>query len=134
MNHPLFLDTNAIIQIFKGANESARQALASATHIVIPLVVYAEIKTGLDSQPALRRKEQELFEAFLATPGVEIHHPTEKTANFYSRIFNQLKKQGTPIPTNDIWIAAETMDADGTLFSDDHHFRSIPMLDLLPPG
>ena len=130
MNRPLFLDTNAIIRIFKGTNDAARQALNNATRIAIPLVVYAEIKAGLDSQPSLRRKERELFESLLATPGVEIHRPTEKTANFYSRIFNQLKKQGTPIPTNDIWIAAETMDADGTLFSDDHHFRSIPMLDL----
>ena len=52
-----------------------------------------------------------------------------RTAVEYSRVYNQLKAQGTPIPINDIWIAAEVFETGGQLYSCDGHFAKIPMLD-----
>lgn len=131
MNQIILLDTNAVIQLFRGANEALRRAISGKTNIVLPLVVYAELKVGIDSAPSEHGPEREFLERMLATPGAEVHRMTERTASFYSRIFNYLRKQGSPIPTNDIWIAAEAMDVGGTLFSDDRHFLKIPMLDLI---
>ena len=50
---------------------------------------------------------------------------TTVTAEFYSLIINQLRQKGTPIPTNDIWIAAITMEHGATLATDDSHFSRI---------
>ena len=46
-------------------------------------------------------------------------------------IFNLLKRKGTPIPTNDIWVAAAMMECGGRLFTRDKHFLDVPMLDTL---
>jgi tRNA(fMet)-specific endonuclease VapC len=47
------------------------------------------------------------------------------TSDRYSRIAAQLKRQGTPIPTNDIWIAAQTMEYGAELITLDKHFETI---------
>jgi len=47
------------------------------------------------------------------------------TSDRYSRIATQLKRQGTPIPTNDIWIAAQTVEQGAELISSDQHFEKI---------
>ena len=47
------------------------------------------------------------------------------TSDRYSRIAAQLKRQGTPIPTNDIWIAAQAMEYGAELITLDKHFETI---------
>ncbi|MGA2976857.1 MAG: hypothetical protein ABSF77_16240 [Spirochaetia bacterium] len=54
--------------------------------------------------------------------------PNEQTAHHYARLFLQLRKQGTPIPTNDIWIAALDVQHDLVLFSRDAHFERLQQL------
>ena len=49
----------------------------------------------------------------------------EVTAEFYSAILDQLKKQGTPIPTNDIWIAATALQQGLPVYTFDQHFEYI---------
>ena len=52
------------------------------------------------------------LEAFLDSPGVSIHPIDETTADFYAEIVQTLRAQGTPIPVNDIWIAATAAHED----------------------
>ena len=47
------------------------------------------------------------------------------TSDRYSRIAAQLKHHGSPIPTNDIWIAAQTMEHGAELISSDLHFEKV---------
>jgi predicted nucleic acid-binding protein len=54
----------------------------------------------------------------------------EETADFFALIFNQLKVQGRPIPTNDIWIAASAMRHGLALATFDNHFAHISGLNL----
>ncbi len=54
--------------------------------------------------------------------------PDEQTTHHYAQIFNQLRKQGTPIPASDIWIAAVTIQHNLTLCTSDAHFLHIPQL------
>ena len=65
------------------------------------------------------------LDRFLAHEAVELVHIGEITSDRYSRIAAQLKRQGTPIPTNDIWIAAQTMEHGSELITSDHHFEKI---------
>jgi len=50
---------------------------------------------------------------------------SEQTALFYAEIFTTLRLHGTPIPVNDIWIAACTLEAGAVLITKDVHFRQI---------
>ena len=48
-----------------------------------------------------------------------------QTAKEYSTIYKHLRQQGTPIPTNDMWIAAIANQLDAAVFTYDDHFRKI---------
>ena len=127
MNATLILDTSAVIRLFKGTSREIGRAIAGAARIVIPLAAYAELQSGFERQGASR--ERQLLDSLLSTPGASVHHPDERTGVFYAKIFNLLRENGTMIPTNDIWIAAEAMAIGGVLYSSDRHFGSVALLD-----
>ena len=64
----------------------------------------------------------------LNSPRVHVLLPNEDTTHHYARLFAQLRTQGTPIPSNDIWIAALALQHDLVLYSRDEHFRHLPQL------
>jgi tRNA(fMet)-specific endonuclease VapC len=70
-------------------------------------------------------KNLEELETFLAHPAVESIKMSEITSDRYSRIALQLKQQGTPLPSNDVWIAAQTMETGAELITMDNHFKNI---------
>jgi tRNA(fMet)-specific endonuclease VapC len=73
-------------------------------------------------------KNREELNLFLDSPRVVIHGIDVETADFYAFTLNNLKVAGTPIPTNDIWIAAVAFQHGYKLFSKDRHFNLIPGL------
>lgn len=62
---------------------------------------------------------------FLAHEAVIFAKIAAITADRYSRIAARLKRKGTPIPGNDIWIAAQTMEHGAELITFDQHFHQI---------
>jgi tRNA(fMet)-specific endonuclease VapC len=64
----------------------------------------------------------------LAKPTVAVLLPGRQTADYYARLFVQLKRAGTPIPDNDLWIAALALEHDLMLVTRDRHFECIPQL------
>ena len=73
-------------------------------------------------------KNREELEMFLDSPRVVVHAIDVETADFYATILDNLRAAGTPVPTNDIWIAAVTFQHGYQLFSRDQHFRVVPGL------
>ena len=128
MNVPVVLDTNALICLFRGESEDVKRAVMGASRIVIPLAVFGEFMAGIEAANGRRQLEADLFEEFLSVPNTSVNRPSEVAANYYAKIFACLRRQGTPIPANDIWIAAETMEIGGRLVSLDGHFSNVPML------
>ena len=91
-------------------------------------MVVGELEAGF----ALGRRTAEnqvVLTEFLAEPGVKVLQMTGTTARFYARIFAQLRLAGTPIPINDIWIAAAAMECRGRLLTFDRDFSRIPGLE-----
>ena len=78
--------------------------------------VLGEFKVGLDVNTRRGKKVKGLLDDFLDDPAVVFVPFTDETADYYARIFKTLKANGTPIPTNDIWIAASAIEhgASGT--------------------
>jgi tRNA(fMet)-specific endonuclease VapC len=120
------LDTNRYRDLCEGDEEVVR-LLENAASIHVPLIVIGELRAGF----ALGRKGREneaVLQRFLMKPGVEVLYPGDATTHHYASLFRQLRQQGTPIPTNDLWIAALVLERDLVLCSRDEHFRHVPQL------
>ena len=65
---------------------------------------------------------------FLRRPGISVLLPDELTTRHYAAIALQLRRQGTPIPINDVWIAALVLQHALTLYARDAHFDHLPQL------
>jgi tRNA(fMet)-specific endonuclease VapC len=85
------------------------------------------LRAGFACGGAARRNEG-ILNAFLNRPRVRVLFADEQTTFHYARIFRQLREQGTPIPTNDIWIAALVQQHNLPLYSRDAHFDALPQL------
>lgn len=122
------LDTNEYAA-FKRGDDAAKELVARADRIVIPLPVLAELRAGFrgGNRESLNLDE---LERFLSSPRVDVPPMTEQTAILYAEIFGTLKNKGTPIPINDVWIAAVSLEQGAILFSLDEHFRRIDGLPL----
>ena len=122
----LIIDTNAYVGFKLGYTELI-EYLAQASSVIISPIVLGELMFGFRGGVRFDKNMEEL-NRFLAHPAVEIIRLTEITSDRYSRIAAQLKQQGTPIPSNDIWIAAQTMESGAELVTMDHHFKKISSL------
>lgn len=120
------LDTNRLTDLFQGDADLADR-LAECDEVWIPLIVLAEIKAGFYGGSQQHRNEI-LLRRFLAQPTVGILLPARETAEHYARLFVQLKRAGTPIPDNDIWIAALVLEHDLQIITRDRHFERVPQL------
>lgn len=125
----LALDTNRYTDLCRGEPEVAR-ILEEAEHVYLPFAVVAELRAGFACGSKGPENEQ-VLQAFLRKPGVEILFPGEVTTRIYARLYRQLRQQGTPIPVNDLWIAAQVVEHNLTLCSRDRHFGHLPQLDVL---
>jgi len=120
------LDTNRITDLFRGDLELAEQ-LGTAEEVWIPLFALGEIKAGFQGGTQQRRNEH-LLNRLLAKPTVGVLLPSRETAEHYARIFVQLRRAGTPVPDNDLWIAALVLEHDLALITRDRHFERIPQI------
>jgi len=119
----LAIDTNIYVE-FKKNNSNVIAIFQNVDYIGIDLTVIAELLSGFK----LGQKEKENkaeFNKFIATPRVHIIEPDLETPEYYALVVQQLKNKGKPIPTNDIWIAANAMRNGLSLFTFDKHFENI---------
>ncbi len=120
------LDTNRLVDLLQGDTALA-DWLETCDEVWIPLIVLAEIQAGFYGGTQQQRN-QILLRKLLSKTTVGILLPGRETAEQYARLFVQLKRAGTPIPDNDLWIAALALEHDLTLITRDRHFRHIPQL------
>ena len=131
MKCPLLLDANALISLFDGSDSELERALCGAEELIVPVVAYAEVVAGAETDTKRARMTLDALSTLMSTPNTRLLPVSEATVRYYSKTYNQLKKNGTPIPTNDIWIAAATLEVGGVLFTRDRHFLKIPMFDTI---
>ena len=76
--------------------------------LIIPVIVLGELYTGFEAGSRAAENVERL-ESFLETPSVRLQDVTSDIARRYALLVNVLRRAGTPLPTNDIWIAATTL-------------------------
>lgn len=125
----LALDTNRYRDLCDGQRDVI-DVLESAEAVFVPFVVAAELRAGFATGSKGRENER-FLRRFLNKPGVDVLFPTEATIRAYADLYRQLRGQGTPIPTHDLWIAALVVEHDLVLYSRDGHFRHLAQLSVL---
>jgi tRNA(fMet)-specific endonuclease VapC len=119
----IMLDTSAYVG-FKRNNPELVEIIVSAELILISTVVLGELLFGFRNGTRFKKNLAEL-NRFLEHDSVETVPVGKTSADRYSRIAAQLRRQGTPIPANDIWIAAQVMEHGAELITTDEHFDKI---------
>jgi tRNA(fMet)-specific endonuclease VapC len=122
----ILLDTNAYVGFKRNVVEMV-DSIVSAESIVFSPIVLGELMFGFRNGTRFKENMEDL-NSFLDHEVVELVQIGKITSDRYSRIAEQLKRQGTPIPTNDIWIAAQTIEHGAELISSDKHFEKISSL------
>lgn len=123
----MVLDTSAYSRMRSG-DEQVEDFLSAAEIVLVPVTVIGELEAGFEIGRRGRENRSALSE-FLAEPFVATLGVTTGVARTYGRIFARLRRAGTPIPVNDVWIAAEALDCGGHLITFDRHFEWIEGLD-----
>lgn len=94
----------------------------------MPVPVLGELEAGFE-QGRRTRENQQVLSDFLEEPFVTVMDLTRETVRHYARIVAALRRAGTPIPINDVWIAAATRECGGHLLTFDRHFQYVADLD-----
>ena len=125
----VLIDTNIYSELLRG-NQFVADLLKKPEIIAFSVISIAELLSGFKN--GAREKENlEELDQFLYSPRVLVYDIDIETSEFYAKIYDELKKSGDPIPTNDLWIAALTLQHGTRLFTLDKHFKKVRGLFLI---
>ena len=122
----LVLDTSAYSR-FRAGDTRVRDLIAGADQVFVPAPVLGELHGGFEMGSRTLENRVALSE-FLSEPFVRTVPVTDDVARHYGRVYACLRRAGTPIPTNDIWIAALAQQHSLKLITRDKHFQHIDQL------
>ena len=125
------IDTNRYRDFVDGRPEAV-SVFRSAARICVPFIVVAELRAGF-AVGSRGLENERIFEQFLHRVRVEVLLPTMESTRHYANLYRQLRTSGTPIPTNDLWIAAIVVQHELRLYSRDIHFDALPQIPRAEP-
>jgi tRNA(fMet)-specific endonuclease VapC len=124
----ILLDTNAYARLLTGVGD-VLDALGAAEIVYMSVFVLGELHAGF-AGGSKERENKEILHRFLLKPTVKILNATSETAEVFGLLKSNLRKAGTPIPINDIWIASHGVETGSTIITYDKHFKKIAGLRL----
>jgi tRNA(fMet)-specific endonuclease VapC len=129
----ILIDTSAYGHLLRGSTQVS-DTLARADLVYVSVFVLGELYAGFKggSKEAANRA---FLDRFLRRPTVQILAATRETAEVFAEIKDTLRRAGTPLPLNEVWIAAHAFETGAILATFDAHFRKIAGLRLwdVPP-
>ena len=114
----MILDTNALSAAAED-DPAVSAILAGVEQMAIPVIVLGEYRHGIAES-----RNRAIYESWLTglLRDCMVLDVNEPTTHCYAEITLELKRNGKPIPTNDIWIAALCRQHSLPLLSRDRHF------------
>lgn len=122
----ILLDTSAYSALLRG-DARIRLSVQEADELIVNPIILGELKAGFARGRHRKKNERELA-SFLASPRVSVISLDEETSERYAVILDSLRSAGTPIPTNDVWIAASAMQYGLQVVTTDRHFQKVPQI------
>ena len=123
------IDTSAYSHFNRG-DARLRSYITNQNAIVFPLIVIGELRAEFLAG-SKKSENKVLLDRVLSKPNNEIATLSQITANLFAELYQDLKKAGTPIGSNDIWIAALALEFDLPLLTLDNGFKNISKLKLI---
>ena len=124
----ILLDTNAYARLVAG-EEQILDIICAADKVYMSIFVLGELYSGFRGGNRMR-ENNEILLRFLRKASVETIGGTSETAEIFGELKDSLRKAGTPVPINDIWIAAHAIEFGAVIVSYDKHFSKIPQVRL----
>jgi predicted nucleic acid-binding protein len=121
------IDTNVAISLLNGKDKTLR-IIDKYHDVLLPIIVAGELRLGAYRSTKI---SENLVKIDALEMRCEIIDVDSSVADVYGRIKSKLYASGTPIPENDIWIAACCMSVSAPLLSTDAHFKFVESLDLV---
>jgi len=122
----VMMDTSAYVAFLKGI-PGVKEAVQQADEIVFNPVVLGELKAGF-LMGRNEKRNRAILKDFLSSPRVIIAEIDEETSERYAVIVQSLRMKGTPIPTNDLWIAASAMQHGLKVLTIDKHYLEVAQI------
>ncbi len=122
----LALDTNRYSDLCRG-NAAVFDLVEAADEVWLPFIVLGELRAGF-ALSAQAPHNEAVLRRFLLKPAISVLYADDQTTHHYAAVYRQLRKQGTPIPTNDMWIAALVLQHELVLLSRDRHFDRLAQI------
>ena len=122
----IVLDTSAYSHLRAG-HRDVLDLLVRAPIVYVPVIVIGELEAAFELGRRADQNRASLAE-FLSEPFVSVVDVTQATARRYGELIGVLRRAGTPVPANDVWIAAVTMGTAGNLVTFDSDFSRVPGL------
>lgn len=127
VNGKLAVDTNAVIAYREGISEVC--TLIDETDVIIlPVTVLGELLYGALNSAKVKTNEHDILKFASHSLVMQVD---EAVAARYANVRFNLKKNGTPIPENDIWIAAACLELEVPLLNQDGHFNFVDGLKVI---
>ena len=123
----IVLDTSAYSH-FRADHRQVVDQIAAADLVSLPTIVLGELEAAFRLGRRASDNRSKL-EQFLEEDFVGVLPVTAEVARRYGALFAQLRGAGTPVPINDVWIAAATVDASAHLVTFDRDFDRFPALE-----
>ena len=125
------IDTNVYSDMMSG-HAPVQRALSNFERVLVPTTVLGEILYGFvrGSKEIQNRLH---LERFLSRDYVELFAVSREVSEYYALLMASLRRNGTPLPSNDVWIAAVACAEKVPLISRDRHFTKINGLQLIIP-
>ena len=119
----IIIDTNAYTRFLTG-DEDVLDVIAAAETIYLSIFVLGELYAGF-AGGTKESKNKDALRQFLLKPTVKILNATSETAEVFGFVKSNLRMAGTPVPINDVWIAAHGIETGSTIITYDTHFKKI---------
>ncbi|MFK5923638.1 MAG: type II toxin-antitoxin system VapC family toxin [Verrucomicrobiota bacterium] len=119
------MDTNAYSDWVSGG--CWVEEIARAEELVIPAIVLGELREGFLRGNRAAWNEQNLMNV-LEQSAVNVAEIKQSTSHHFAAFKKYLRDAGSPIPENDVWIAACCYEHGGLLLTRDKHFKNLPQV------
>jgi len=126
----LVLDTNTYCDYAEGLPDIVDIMATHSQYLFIPSIVLGELHFGFMKGSRQQFNEKKLRQ-IISRLKIEIIDVNADVARKYADIYRSLERKGTPIPINDVWIAACCMEVGGTLLTRDQHFEAVDQIEMI---
>lgn len=120
----MILDTNALSAFFDG-EPAVVALLGEQPDLYLPVIVMGEYQFGLRASRLKKARESQLLAFARACTVLPV---LESTVSCYAAIRDSLRRAGTPIPENDVWISALALEYQLPVLTRDQHFLKVKQI------